>query len=86
MLSQDERRRFNEIAHHLTADGDFVRRVRTSLPDHRPPARRLTALCVLLAVAAPLFLALRWWAVSLVTLAALSTAVVAALAHRRRRR
>ena len=84
MLSQDERRRFNEIAHHLTSDADFVRQVRASLPGHRPPEPWLSALCILLAVAAPLLLALRWWTAAAVTLAAVGTAIVTVLVHRRR--
>ena len=84
MLSQDERRRFNEIAHHLTADADFVRQVRASLPDRRPPTPWLSALSILLAIVVPLFLALRWLTASVVTLVVLSTAIVAVLVHRRR--
>ena len=84
MLSQDERRRFNEIAHHLTSDADFVRQVRASLPTHRPPAPWLSALCVLLAIAVPLLLAARWWAATAVTLAVAGTAIVGVLVHRRR--
>jgi hypothetical protein len=84
MLSQDERRRFNEIAHHLTTDAGFVRQVRASLPDHRPPTPWLSALCILLGVVVPLFLALRWWTAAVVTLAVLGTAIAAVLVHRHR--
>ncbi|MCA2213154.1 DUF3040 domain-containing protein [Jidongwangia harbinensis] len=83
MLSQDERRRFNEIAHHLTTDSRFLRGVRAALPDDRPPKPWTTTLCVLLAIVVPLLLAFRWWTAALLTLAALGTALAATLLHRR---
>jgi hypothetical protein len=84
MLSQDERRRFNEIAHHLTADAQFVRQVRGSLPAHRPPSPWLSTLWALLAVLVPLLLAFRWWAAAVVVLGVLSTAIIVLLVRRRR--
>jgi hypothetical protein len=87
MLSQDERRRFNEIAHHLTTDSRFLRQIRTSLPasppSERPPKPWPTALCVLLAIVVPPLLAVRWWTAALVALAVLGTALTAVLIRRR---
>jgi hypothetical protein len=84
MLNQDERRRFNEIAHHLTADSEFVRQVRGSLPADRPPSPSLTTLWVLLAVFVPLLLAFRWWAAAVVVIGVLSTAIVTLTVRRHR--
>lgn len=84
MLNQDERRRFNDIAHHLTADREFARQAQAYLPAEGRRYSTLSVLCALLTITAPIPVLVGGWITVPFVLALF--VVVAVVLRRRRRR
>ena len=83
MLNQDERRRFNDIAHHLTTDRRFARQVRTDAQTERRTLATVSMLCTLLMVIAPTLALLGGWMTVPPTLGAFMVILAAVLLRRR---
>ena len=81
MLSQDERRRFNAIAHQLTTDREFVRQTQLQVPAEARPLP-VSALCAVLYLLVPILVVLGGRSA---VLPALGVLVVAVVLHGRHR-